>query len=35
MFRAYLKTAFFALMLTAAASVQAQDDHLTDHDVHM
>ena len=34
MFRGYLKTAFFALMLTATAAVQAQDDHLTDHDVH-
>ncbi len=35
MFRGYLKTAFFALMLTTAAGMQAQDDHLTDHDVHV
>jgi len=35
MIGAYLKTAFFALMLTAVTTVQAQDDHLTDHNVHV
>ncbi|WP_194851542.1 F0F1 ATP synthase subunit A [Nonlabens antarcticus] len=35
MFRAYLKTAFFALLLAASSGMQAQDDHLLDHDVHV
>jgi F-type H+-transporting ATPase subunit a len=35
MFRGYLKTAFFALMLIVSTTAQAQDDHLTDHDVHL
>lgn len=36
MFRAYLKTAFVALLLTVSTTIQAQeDDHSSDHDTHV